>query len=122
MESGEFIMFILYLVISILLAGLGIPLVLKWVPPNPLYGFRTARTLQDAKVCYPVNRTTGLWLIITGVVTCGVSIGTFTAEAGLPAAPVINLVPVIIGIAAMIVHGSLEGRNAANGREGTNTG
>ncbi len=37
MESGEFIMFILYITISTLLVGLGIPLLLEWIPPNPLY-------------------------------------------------------------------------------------
>jgi hypothetical protein len=113
-------MFILYLVISVLLVGLGIPLLMGWVPPNPLCGFRTARTLQDPDVWYPVNRTTGFWLIVTSVVASGVSISTFTVGLGLPAAPLINLTPVILGIIAMIIHGGLLARSVTTNRKETN--
>jgi len=75
----------------------------------------TVNGYQNPKVWYPVNRTTGFWLIITGVITGGVSIGTFVTGLGLPAAPLINLAPVVVGIVVMIVHGSLVGRKVTSG-------
>ena len=120
MESGELVIFVLYMVVSVVLAGLGIPLVMAWVPPNPIYGFRTTRTLQDPNVWYPVNRTTGFWLIVTGMVACGVSIWTFAVSLGLPAAPLVNLAPVVIGVIAMIVHGSVVGRRGMTVRQEQN--
>jgi uncharacterized membrane protein len=106
MNSGEAIILVLHLVVSFLMAGIGIPLALRRVPPNSLYGFRTTTTLQDPKVWYSANRSTGLWLIITGVAVAGTALGTFFAGLGLPAAPLINLMPLILGLFAMIVHGT----------------
>ena len=117
MESGELVIFVLYLVVGVALVGLGVPLLMTWVPPNPLYGFRTPRTLQDPEVWYAVNRTTGFWLIVTGVVAGGVAISTFAAGLGLPVAPLLNLTPVILGVTAMIAHGTLVGRKIMGTRE-----
>ena len=99
----------------------GFPFSSSWVPPNPLYGFRTPATLQDADVWYPVNRTTGLWLVVTGAVTGGVSIWTFAAGFGLPAAPLVNLTPVVLGVVVMIVHGSVVSRRLKTSREEAET-
>jgi hypothetical protein len=118
MDSGELIIFVLYVFVSALLGGMGVPLLMGWVPPNPLYGFRTVRT-QDPDVWYPVNRTTGVWLIVTGLVTFGIPSWTFFAGFGVPAAPLMNLVPVVIGLIAMIVHGTLIARRMATGRQNT---
>ena len=50
------------------IALVSIPLVLKAVPPNPYYGFRTARTLADRDLWFRVNRFAGwAFLIAAGV-------------------------------------------------------
>ena len=51
---------------GILLAALAIPLILKKVKPNPIYGFRVSQTLNDPDVWYEVNQTCGKCLLISG--------------------------------------------------------
>ncbi len=42
-----------------LLLVLAVPLMLRWVPRNRLYGFRVAATLRDDAVWYEVNASAG---------------------------------------------------------------
>jgi hypothetical protein len=49
--------------------ALGIPLALRWVPPNRFYGYRTATTFSSVEAWYQVNRATGLALIAAGLVS-----------------------------------------------------
>jgi SdpI/YhfL family protein len=55
-------------VLPILVAALGVPLMLDWIPPNRFYGFRTPATLASTQLWYDVNRATGAALLIAGVV------------------------------------------------------
>jgi|SRR5713226_2269525 len=48
---------------------LGIPLALKLVPPNRVYGYRTATTFASPEAWYQVNFATGLALIAAGLVS-----------------------------------------------------
>ena len=41
-----------------------VPLVLKLVPRNGVYGFRTRRTVESDEVWYPANRAAGLAMIV----------------------------------------------------------
>ncbi len=107
METGDVIVLVLSLLACGLLVGLGIPCSMGLVPPNRLYGFRTPKTLKDPDVWYPTNRVAGYWGIATGIVTAGVSISTFFAGLGLPTAPLVNLVPAVVGIVATLTHGFL---------------
>ena len=47
-----------------LIAALAVPLVLKRVPPNRIYGVRTSKTLSDREIWFRVNRVAGLALIM----------------------------------------------------------
>jgi uncharacterized membrane protein len=47
---------------------LGIPLALKLVPPNPVYGVRTSKTFSNREVWYAANRSAGINTAITGIV------------------------------------------------------
>lgn len=60
---------ILYIGGGILLILLAIPLYLEKVKPNPVYGFRIRKTLEDPKVWYPVNKYGAGWMMLSGVVT-----------------------------------------------------
>jgi len=54
-------------VVPVLVAILGVPLLLDWVPPNRFYGFRTSATLASPQLWYDVNRATGGALLIGGL-------------------------------------------------------
>jgi uncharacterized membrane protein len=99
-----------YLFLSGILVGLGVPLFFALVPPNRYYGFRTQRTLGDLNAWYPANIATGLWSVMTGIATAVISTGTFLAGIPLPLAPLVNLVPIAVGIVATLVHGTLASR------------
>ena len=74
---------------------------------QPTLRFRTPKTLHDPDVWYPTNRVAGYWGIATGIVAAVVSISTFFAGLGLPTAPLVNLVPFVVGIAGTLTHGFL---------------
>jgi hypothetical protein len=50
-----------------LLFVLGIPLALKWVPQNPIYGVRTSNTYSNREVWYAANRSAGIDVAIAGI-------------------------------------------------------
>jgi hypothetical protein len=52
---------------AVSLVTLGMPLMRRKVPPNGLYGFRTAATLQDESLWYEVNAKLGQDLIGIGL-------------------------------------------------------
>jgi uncharacterized membrane protein len=55
------------LLLGALLFALAIPLVLRWVPPNPVYGVRTSKTYSDRELWYTANRSAGITMAITGI-------------------------------------------------------
>ncbi len=50
-----------------LMAGLGIPLILQKIPPNPFYGVRVARALHNPAVWYPANAYAGRRFLVLGI-------------------------------------------------------
>jgi uncharacterized membrane protein len=59
----------MFCALSLLSIGLAIPFILKKVPPNEVYGFRTARSLANEKVWYAANYFSGWTLLIAGIVS-----------------------------------------------------
>jgi uncharacterized membrane protein len=57
------------LIACALIAVAAVPLLLKLIPPNPIYGFRTERALEDSAVWFAVNRFLGRALLIAVGVT-----------------------------------------------------
>jgi uncharacterized membrane protein len=51
---------------GVLLIALGIPMWLRRVPPNALYGVRFASTLSDDRIWYEINARCGRDLVATG--------------------------------------------------------
>src|SRR5438067_10190323 len=109
MYSGELVIFVLHASIAALMSAAGVPLSMGWVPPNPLYGYRTPKT-QDPRVWYPVNRVAGHWLIVTGIATAGVAALTYFCGLEIPAQPLVNLIPIVLGLIATVVHGIIVAR------------
>jgi uncharacterized membrane protein len=60
---------VLFIGLPALTLALGIPLALRWVPPNRFYGYRTATTFSSVEAWYQVNRATGLALIAAGLIS-----------------------------------------------------
>jgi hypothetical protein len=58
----------LFIGLPALLLVSGIPLALKFVPPNRFYGFRTSTTFSSLDAWYQINFATGLALIAAGLV------------------------------------------------------
>jgi uncharacterized membrane protein len=54
--------------VSVLMIVTSIPMILGKVPPNPIYGFRTRKTLSDPEIWYDVNAYAGKLTFIWGVV------------------------------------------------------
>jgi len=46
---------VMYFTSGILLAAISIPLILRKIKPNGLYGFRVKQTLEDPALWYAVN-------------------------------------------------------------------
>jgi len=62
-----------FLIPSILILLVSIPLVLGVVPRNRVYGIRTCKTLSDDAIWYPANRFGGWALIIASCLSIGLS-------------------------------------------------
>jgi uncharacterized membrane protein len=57
----------IYIISGLLLILLAIPLVLRKIRPNPLYGFRVKWTLDDPELWYSVNAYSAKWLVFVGL-------------------------------------------------------
>ncbi len=57
------------LITSSVLALVALPLIFKWVPPNRIYGFRTARTLADTGIWYRANQFCGWAILLASAVS-----------------------------------------------------
>jgi hypothetical protein len=53
--------------LPLLLAIVGLPLAFGLVPPNGVYGIRTARTLGSERIWYSANASAGLTAVVLGV-------------------------------------------------------
>ena len=56
-------------VVPLVVVASSIPMILGKVPPNRIYGFRTARTLSSPEVWYPANRVAGWFMVAAAVVS-----------------------------------------------------
>ena len=90
---------------SALIALLGVPLVLRRVKPNRIYGLATQRTLADPVAWYQVNAFVGWALIASSAAT---ALGIFLmprahrGSAGLLLA--VFLVPLVLAFVATVAY------------------
>ena len=81
--------------LSGVIALISIPLILQRVPPNRLYGFRSAKTLSSPAIWYRANTYSGWALFIAAIAT------SFLGLVGVPAV-VALLVPLAAALAMSI--------------------
>ena len=77
MEQARFLLLVVFLLSGMLLAGLGLPLIFRWVGPNTIYGFRVRRTLADREVWFAANRYSGCGRTATGFIEMVVAGGRY---------------------------------------------
>lgn len=53
---------------------LSIPLLFRWIPRNPIYGFRIAATLKDESVWYDANALFARHILLLGLVMVGLEL------------------------------------------------
>ena len=92
------ILMALYVGARVLLSGLSLPLLWRKVGPNPWYGFRVRRTLEDPEVWYSANRYAAKWMLGVGLIYTAVA-------AALYAAPGLDLVRYALTCAAVLLTG-----------------
>jgi hypothetical protein len=58
---------LIFVLVGVLNIVLGVPMLLRRVPPNPFYGLRVSATFKDEQVWYDANAASGRDLIVLGV-------------------------------------------------------
>jgi SdpI/YhfL family protein len=61
------LLMLMYTIGGGLLTALSIPLILGKIGPNPWYGFRVKKTLNDPAIWYPANAYAGKRLFVVGL-------------------------------------------------------
>jgi hypothetical protein len=69
------ILLYLYVGTGLLLSVLSVPLILRRIPPNGLYGFRVKATLDDPDLWYAVNAYSGWRLLAGGLSAVAAAVG-----------------------------------------------
>jgi uncharacterized membrane protein len=67
----------LYFASGFLLVVIALPLIFGKIKPNPFYGFRVAKTLNNPELWYAVNKYSGRLLFYCGLGTMLASIGVY---------------------------------------------
>jgi uncharacterized membrane protein len=60
---------VVLLLLCALTATVGVPLILRLIPPNEIYGLRTGKTLYHPEIWYEVNRVAGWALVAAAAIT-----------------------------------------------------
>ena len=60
------VLLIIFAGTGLLIAGLGVPLWRRMVPPNHIYGLRVPATLSSPEVWYEANSRSGLYSVLAG--------------------------------------------------------
>ncbi len=60
------------LTIGLVLIAAAVPLVLKWVPMNRLYGVKLKKSFESDENWYAINAYGGKWLVAVGAVLAAV--------------------------------------------------
>jgi uncharacterized membrane protein len=99
---------LVFVVVGIVFAAFGVPLMRGRVRPNFWYGCRTHKTLSDEKVWYAVNRVTGRDLVIAGgvVAACALAVLLFWRDANTDLVAAVMLCVALLSVGGMAVHSS----------------
>jgi len=108
MGMRPIIVALMYGSIGLLFVGIGIPLALGKVRPNPWYGFRTAKTLSSTSIWYAANHVAGIDLIIAGAaIVLGVAAIYLLRETLIPTLPLATCAfsLFVVAMVTIVIHG-----------------
>ena len=95
----------LFLIGAGVIAVTSIPLILKMVPPNHLYGFRTPSTLSNRKLWYRANTFAGWALLIAAVASVALIVGLDSgALPGVAFGAITFVLPLVVAVVACFVY------------------
>jgi len=88
-------------IVGLLFIGLGIPLILRKVPPNHWYGFRLSKRVYEPDIWYPLNEYGGKLMVLIGAAMTGLGVGIYVVpgvqeSVYIIAGPVILLLGVVV--------------------------
>ncbi|HEX7607248.1 MAG TPA: SdpI family protein [Usitatibacter sp.] len=84
------------LVACILTAATSVPLALRLIPPNSVYGFRTRFTRSDPRVWYDANAFVGRLMVVASIASAAILLWSpLPAEGWVPAAVVLAPVALV---------------------------
>lgn len=87
----------------LVLGALSIPLILKLVPPNGFYGFRTSATRSNIAIWYPANAFLG-WALLVAAVVSFVSVIYLPPTAKRGRLLVVFLLPLLGAVVASFMY------------------
>jgi len=91
----------------LLVAGLSVPLLLKKIPPNRFYGFRSKRTQGDERVWYRVNQLGGAFLALISLGTLVSALAVALAAWPEVGAAAVTLTGLVTASALVMVVGGV---------------
>lgn len=74
------------LVCNVIFSLVSIPLILRKVPRNPVYGYRTRTTLSNDEIWYEANAYFGLRFLIAGIMSACIAVALHHWQFLSPAA------------------------------------
>ena len=88
-----------------IIAAASVPLMLKLVPPNGAYGFRTRQTLASPEVWFRANRFAGCALFIAAAITAAIFVARPEYASGQDLVGlIVLLVPLAMALAASFAY------------------
>jgi SdpI/YfhL protein family len=104
---------------GLLLSALSVPLIQRKVGPNPLYGFRVRRALEDPAVWYPANAYAAKGLLCVGLLTCTAAVVLYFVPGMDPGLYGMLMATVVLGGLAVNLVLSFRFLGKIAGRKGT---
>ena len=86
------------LYLPLLMILVSVPMVMRRLPPNAFYGFRTPKTLSSPQIWYEANRRAGVNLIVAAIfamLSCWAVVWCFGATKASMLLPLVLLLAVM---------------------------
>lgn len=87
---------IVFTFLGLFLSALSLPLALRWIPPNRVYGLRVKATLTDKTVWYDANARSGRDLALVGIVLAVTGLALSPLAVSRPATYALSCTAVLV--------------------------
>jgi hypothetical protein len=96
--NEKMILLVVFVRSGLALAGLAIPMMLRLIGPNPWYGFRLPKTMNNREIWYEINAYSGRWFFASGLSAALVAAAVYVLLPGLDAdtTALIQAAPIVL--------------------------